>query len=192
MDQSGGAMAKLLGLLLVLALAASTALYVYGRHQRPLAIDELTAAAANRGSDTTTVTLGADGQLRFATILRNDGRLPVTIEGVAAPTGKPAPLLVTSFGLGDGSDATEAAGFTPVALDPGTGIGVVVVFGVNPAYPCDRLGADAGATMPLPAIGIRFSSYGVTSTQELNPDGAPAVDGVTRAACEGTASTEAA
>jgi hypothetical protein len=46
--------------------------------------------------------------------------------------------------------------------------------------------------MPLPAIGIRFSSYGVTSTQELNPDGAPAVDGVTRAACEGTASTEAA
>jgi hypothetical protein len=118
MSQSGGAIAKLLGLLLVLALAASTALYLYGRHQQPLAIGELTAAAANSGADTATVTLDADRQLRFATILRNDGRLPVTIEGAAAPTGKPAPLVVTSLGLGDGSDATEAAGFTPIALDP--------------------------------------------------------------------------
>jgi hypothetical protein len=187
MNQSGGAVAKLLGFLLVLALMASAALYLYGRHQQPLAIGDLTAAAANVGSKPATVVPDADGLLLFATIVRDAGRLPVTLEGVATSSGDPEPLVVTSIGLGDGSDPTAAAAFAPVDLDPGSGVGMVVVFGVNPAYPCQRLGSDPAATIPLPAIAIRFSSYGVTSTQALTPADAPAVAGITRAVCEAAA-----
>ena len=177
-------MAKLLGLLVVVALLASTALYLYGRQQQPLALGALTAGAENGGPGASAVVLDADGLLRFATIVRNTGRLPVTLEGVAASSGKPELLVVTSIGLGDGSDPTSAAVFAPVDLDPGSGVGLVVVFGVNAAYPCDRLGTDPAAALPLPAIAIRFSSYGVTGTQALTADDAPVVSGITRASCK--------
>ena len=185
--QSGGAVAKVLGLLLVLALLASAALYVYGSRQQPLAIGDLTAAKANVGRDGSSVTLDDNGSVAFATIVRNDGRLPVTLEGVAAPTGKPEPLLVTSIGLGDGSDASAAAVFTPSSLDPGTGIGIVLVIGANPAYPCERLSADPNVATPLPPIALRFSSYGVTGTQTLPITDAPDVVGLTRRVCSAAA-----
>lgn len=183
MNQSGGATAKLLGLLLVVAVVASAALYLYARHQQPLALGDISVHSANDGPVDSTVVLDADGQLRVATIVRNTGRLPVTLEGVAAPSGKAEPLIVTSIGLGDGSDPTAAVTFAPVGLDPGTGVGIVVVVGVNPAYPCARLGQRPQETLPLPAIAMRFSSYGVTTTQTLAPEDAPAVTGVTRASC---------
>lgn len=184
MNQSGGAVAKLLGLLLVIALAASAALYLYGRHQQPLALGDLTVAATNEGAEPGTIVPDAAGRVRVATIVRNAGRLPVTLEGVAAPDGKPEPLIVTSVGLGDGADPTAAAVFTPIDLDPGSGVGIVVVYEVDPSYPCEQLGRDPSATLPLPALAMRFSSYGVTSTQELVATDAPAVAGLTRAACE--------
>jgi len=173
---------------MVVAVLASAALYMYGRHQQPLALGDLTAAPTNAGPRGGTVVLDADGQLRFATILRNAGRLPVTLEGVLVPDGKPTPLVVTSMALGDGSDPTAAAVFTPVDLNPGSGVGVVVTFGLNPAYPCARLGSRQAATVALPALAVRFSSYGVTTTQALAPADAPVVAGVTRASCEAAGS----
>jgi hypothetical protein len=183
MGQSGGATAKLLGLLLVVALLASAALYAYGANQQPLALGALTAGAKNLGRDTTAVTLDRDGALRFAAIVRNAGRLPITLEGVATPTGKPQPLIVASIGLGDGADPAAAAVFTPVALDPGTGIGIVIEFAMNPFYPCDRLGNDPSQALPLPPMPLRFSSYGITGTQMLESADAPVVVGLTRKVC---------
>jgi len=182
-------MAKVLGLLVIVAVIASAALYMYGRHQQPLALGDLIVAPTNDGPRGGAVVLDADGQLQYATIVRNTGRLPVTLEGVAVPDGKPTPLIVTSMGLGDGSDPTAAAVFAPVDLNPGSGVGVVVTLGVNPAYPCARLGDRPAATLVLPSLAVRFSSYGVTSTQALAADNAPVVTGLTRASCEAATTT---
>jgi len=181
-QQSGGAIAKLLVFLLLLAVVLSAALYAYGRRQQPLAIGRLTPAPANVAG-ARTVHLDRDGLLRVATIVRNDGRLPVTIEGVAASAATTDPLMVTSLGLGDGADASAAAGFAPVALDPGEGVGIVITFGMNPDFPCDRLAGDPG-TEPLPPVPVRFSSYGVNGTQTLLADHPPGVTGLTRSICQ--------
>jgi hypothetical protein len=181
MNQSGGAIGKLLVVLLLVVIAASAALYAYGSRQQPLEVDALTPAPPNAGTDASTVTLDHDGQLRFATIVRNTGRLPITLEGIAAPQGKAEPLAVTSIGLGDGSNATSSAVFAPVHLDPGSGIGIVLTIAANPGYACDRL--RVSATTPLPPIALRFSSYGVTGTQTLAVPDAPAVAGITRHVC---------
>jgi hypothetical protein len=183
MNQSGGAVAKLLVVLVLVVVAASAALYAYGTRQQPLSVGALAPAPANVGADASTVALDHDGQLRFATIVRNTGRLPVTLEGIAAPAGKATALIVTSIGLGDGADATTSAAFAPVHLDPGSGIGIVLVLGANPAYPCERLGG--ATTTPLPPIALRFSSYGVTGTQTLDVADAPVVAGLTRPVCAG-------
>ena len=182
MQQSGGAIAKLLVFLLLLAVVVSAALYAYGRGQQPLAIGELTPAPAN-AAGARSVQLDPDGLLRVATIVRNDGRLPLTIEGVAVSAAKTDPLVVTSLGLGDGTDASAVAGFAPVSLGPDVGAGIVITFGVNPDFPCERLAADDGAE-PLPPVVLRFSSYGVNGTQTLVADHPPAVTGLTRSVCE--------
>jgi hypothetical protein len=114
--------------------------------------------------------------------VRNDGRLPVTIEGVAASAAKTDPLMVTSLGLGDGTDASAAAEFAPVSLGPDVGAGIVITFRVNPDFPCERLAADEGTE--LPPVVLRFSSYGVNGTQTLVADHTPAVTRLTRSVCE--------
>ena len=76
-----------------------------------------------------------------------------------------------------------------VVLNPGSGVGIVVTLGVNPAYPCARLGDRPAATLVLPSLAVRFSSYGVTSTQALAADNAPVVTGLTRASCEAATTT---
>jgi hypothetical protein len=179
--QSGGAIAKLLVFLLMIVVLASAGLYVYGSRQQPLSIGALTPAPANAAGHGS-VQLDGDGLVRVATVLHNIGRLPVTIEGVAASSTASDPLIVTSLGLGDGTDATAAATFAPAALDPGSGVGIVVTLGVNPDFPCDHLRADTRA-LPLPPIPVRFSSYGVGGTQAVVPDQPPIVIGLTPAAC---------
>jgi hypothetical protein len=180
--QSGGAIAKVLVFLLLAALVVSVGLYAYGNVQQPLTMDALTPAPANAGPGRT-VQLDGDGELRVATVVRNDGRLPVTIEGVDPSGATTDPLVVTSLELGDGADPSAAAVFSPVSLDRGAGVGVVLTFGVNPDFPCDRLTGDAGA-QPLPPVTLRFSSYGVDGTQMIVADHPPSVTGLTRSVCE--------
>jgi hypothetical protein len=181
MRESGGALAKLLVTLVVIAVLVSAALYVYGTRQRPLELGRAVPARANAASGSS-VTLDADGTLRVATVVRNDGRLPVTLEGLGdQPRG---PLVATSLGLGDGHDPRSAAAFAPMALDPGTGVGIVLVFAPDPGA-CARLGDDATVAMPFPAVVLRFSSYGVTATDTVRPEDAPAVVGMTTDVCRG-------
>jgi hypothetical protein len=181
MRESGGAVAKLLVALVMIAVLASAALYVYGTRQRPLELGNAVPAPANAGSGSS-VRLDPDGTLRVATIVRNDGRLPVTLQGLGdQPSG---PLVATSLGLGDGHDPTSAAAFAPMALDPGTGVGIVLVFAPDPGE-CARLGDDPSTAMPFPAVALRFSSYGVAATDTVRPEDAPAVVGMTSDVCRG-------
>ncbi len=87
----GGALTKVLATLLVLALLASAALFVYTRSQNPLALGVdafvgYNAALADHGTPTDPlVTLEPNGQIYVATTVRNDGTLPVTITAGRAP-----------------------------------------------------------------------------------------------------------
>jgi hypothetical protein len=183
MRESGGALAKLLVSLLLIGVVASAVLYVYATRQRPLRLGKAVPAPAN-ASDDSSVTIDADGTLRVATVVRNDGRLPVTLEGLGdQPAG---PLVATSLGLGDGHDATSAAAFTPTALTPGTGLGIVVVFTLDDTA-CAGLDDEPTAAIAFPAVALRFSSYGVAATDTVRPEDAPAVIGVTRDVCTGAA-----
>jgi hypothetical protein len=185
MRESGGALAKLLVALVVILVAASAALYVYGTRQRPLEFGRFAPAPGNEGADPSSVVLAADGTLSVATIVHNAGRLPVTLEGLGDQTAD-GPLVVTSLSLGDGHDATAPAAFSPVELDPGNGIGIVVVFMANETA-CHRLGNDPTAALPLPTVALPFSSYGVAATEEVTANDPPVVVGMTADACAGAA-----
>jgi len=120
-DERGGAVAKLLGILLVLVVCASTDAYV-----------------------------------------------PVSLE------------------LGDGKTPKPANGaFDPPSLDPGTGIGVVVTYAINPNLECGHFGDAPSDPTPFPSLPVRLSSYGVDTTQTIALDqGAPTVSGITKNTCE--------
>ena len=90
-DQRGGALTKFLATLLVLALLASAALFVYTRSQDPLALGVdatvgYNTVLADHGTTTDPVVkLEPNGQIYVATTVRNDGTLPVTITGLGTP-----------------------------------------------------------------------------------------------------------
>jgi hypothetical protein len=185
-DERGGVIAKLLGILLVLAVGASAAVYVYGKHQQPLSADGVHVATSDGERQPATVGLARNRRIYVATIMRNDGRLPVTIDGLAAELAPATqPYVPVAIELGDGRSPRETSGaFVPPALGPGTGVGVVVVYAVNPGLDCGRYGGAPSDPVPFPPVPVRLSSYGVDTTQSV-PLGssAPTVDGITRATC---------
>lgn len=186
-DERGGVVAKLLVLLVVLAVLAGGALYLYGIGQQPLAFDGTHVATGDHQRNPTTVAVAQGATISIATVLRNVGRLPVTLEGlVEDPPNKEDPFVPIGLGLGDGTTPTASAtGFAPPALDPSSGIGVVITYGVNPNLSCTRFTDKPGDASSLPPVDLRFSSYGVESTQAVALDkGAPTVEGLTRAHCE--------
>src|SRR5439155_24843957 len=87
-DREGGALTKVLATLLVLALLASAALFVYTRSQDPLALGVdasvgYNGALADHGTPTDPlVKLEPNGQIYVATTVRNERSLPVTITGL--------------------------------------------------------------------------------------------------------------
>ena len=183
-SQEGGVLAKTLVLLVVVALIGAGALYVYGKRQQPLSADAATVHATDTGKGT--IVLAPDGRIYVATIVHNDGTFPVTLQGLAdLPATHDQPYVATSVGLGDGKSANpaSAASFTAVALKPGAGVGIFVVYEPNVDLDCARSTDTAGAPTPFPAIPLRFTTYGVESTQTLAVPGAPDVAGFTRAQC---------
>jgi len=186
-DERGGAVAKLLAILLVLAICASAALYVYGKRQHPLSVDDAHVATSDGQRDPATVGVAPGRAIYVATIVHNDGRLPVTLDGLAdaatAPTDAYVPI---SIELGDGKTATPTAGaFVPPSLDPGTGIGVVVTYAINPNLACGRFDSTPSEPAPFPPLPLQLSSYGVDTTQTIPlAHGVPTVSGITRTSCE--------
>src|SRR5439155_892396 len=82
-DRGGGALTKVLATLLVLALLASAALFVYTRSQDPLAVGVdasvgYNAVLADHGTlSDPLVKLEPNGQIYLATTVRNEGSLPI-------------------------------------------------------------------------------------------------------------------
>jgi hypothetical protein len=189
-DETGGVVAKFFAFVVVLAVLAAGALYTYGKHQQPLAFDGVHAMSGDGEHDPQAVAFAEGATISIATVVRNVGRVPVTLEGLALdPPDRNDALVPISLGLGDGRSPTlSATTFAPPELEPASGIGVVVTYGVNPNLSCSQLPAvDADET--LPPVELRFSSYGVESTQ-LVPldDGAPTIHGLTRNRCQAVVS----
>ena len=184
-SESGGVLAKTLVLLLLVALLGAGGMYVYGKRQQPLTVGDATVHATDVGKGG--VVLAPDGSVYVATIVRNDGTFPITLLGLdGTPASHDQPYVATSIGLGDGKTAnpSSAASFTSVTLKPGAGVGIFVVFAPNPGLVCARSTDAPGPATPFPPIPLRFSTYGVESSQQIEVPGAPEVEGFTRAQCE--------
>jgi hypothetical protein len=187
--EDGGLVAKLAVLILVIVLILSIGVYVYGKRQQPLALDGVHVGATGGGGTAARVVVARDARVYVATLVRNDGSLPVTLEGLAeVTTTRDQPFRAIEISLGDGKTAAPeaAAGFTPVKLDPGESVGVIMVFAVNPAFACTGFtDTPDTAGMVFPPLPLRFSSYGVDNTELVQlGKGAPAIHGLTQAQCE--------
>lgn len=184
-DQHGGVLAKTLALLLIVMLLGAGAMYVYGKRQQPLSVDSATLHATDTA--TGTLLLAPDGRVYVATIVHNDGVFPVTLLGLdETPAPHDQPYAASSIGLGDGKTANPAAAaaFTSVALKPGAGVGIFVVYEPNPGLTCANATNSPSRATPFGPIPLRFSTYGVESTQAIEIPDAPEVAGFTRAQCE--------
>jgi hypothetical protein len=188
--EDGGVLAKTLVLLVIVLLLGAGAMYVYGKRQQPLSAQDGTLSATDTGKGT--IVLAPDGRVYVATIVHNDGTFPITLQGLDdAPAPHDQPYVATSFGLGDGktADPASAASFTSVALKPGAGVGIFVVFEPNPDLVCSRSTNTPGQATAFPPIPLRFSTYGVEATQSIEVPRAPEVKGFTRAECEAAVGT---
>jgi len=185
-DERGGVVAKFLGIVLVVGICATAGLYIYGRRQQPLSAEGVHVATSDGGPQRGTIELAPGRSVYVATVVRNDGPLPVTLEGLAPAAGAPTDAYVpVAIELGDGKTPQPASGaFTPPSLDPHTGIGVVVTYTVNPNVACGRFGDAPSEPAPLPSVPIKLSTYGVDTTQALALPGPPMVGGITKASCE--------
>jgi hypothetical protein len=182
----GGVMTKLLGILLVLGICATAALYIYGKRQQPLSAEGAHVATSDGGRRPAAIGIAPGRSVYVATIVRNDGPLPVTIDGLApAPSAPTDAYVPVSIELGDGKrPQPTSVAFAPPSLDPHTGIGVVITYALNPDLACARFGDAPSDPAPLPPMPLRLSSYGVDTTQSLTLPGPPTVSGITRASCE--------
>jgi hypothetical protein len=184
-SEDGGVLAKTLALLVIVLLIGAGAMYVYGKRQQPLSAGDATLHVTDTGKGT--VVLAPDGRIYVATIVHNDGTFPVTLQGLDdTPAPHDQPYVATSIGLGDGKTANpaSAASFTSVALKPGAGVGIFVVFVPNVGLACARYTDTRSRLTAFPPIPLRFSTYGVESTQSIEVPDAPEVEGFTRAQCE--------
>jgi hypothetical protein len=184
--ERGGVVTKFLAILLVLGIIATAALYIYGKRQQPLSAGGAHVATGDGGKRPASIGIAPGRSVYVATIVRNDGPLPVTIEGLAPAAGSPTDVyLPVSIALGDGKRPQATGGaFVPPSLAPNTGVGVVITYALNPDLACARFNDAPSDPAPLPPTPFRLSSYGVDTTQSLLLPGPPMVAGVTRASCE--------
>ena len=183
--ERGGVVTKLLGILLVLGICATAALYIYGKRQQPLSAEGVHVATSDGGHQPSTIGIAPGRSVYIATIVRNDGPLAVTIDGLA-PAAAPTDVYVpVSIELGDGKRPQPTTGaFVPPSLDPHTGVGVMITYTLNPDLACARFNDTPSDPAPLPPMPLRLSTYGVDTTQSLPLPGTPTVAGVTRTSCE--------
>ncbi|TMK36817.1 MAG: hypothetical protein E6G58_04670 [Actinobacteria bacterium] len=178
-DREGGALTKVLATLLVLALLASAALFVYTRSQDPLALGVdasvgYNAVLADHGTPSDPlVKLEPNGQIYLATTVRNEGSLPITITGLGQPPAdEQTPYVPVELHLGDGKTADPAgstSGFEPTRLNPGTGIGVLVVFAANSKLICSVFtDTSEGSGTEIRSFTLKYTTYGIPDSQTLD------------------------
>lgn len=193
--ETGGIVTKLLVGLFVLAVVGSVVAYLFLRNDTPLALAPDASVGVNRAlqedglTEDGSVTMVRGGEVYVATFVRNDGRFPVTLEGLGELGEIDAvPYIPVELRLGDGStaDPEGTAVFSPQTLDPGEGIGVLVTYAPNPVLKCQILPEEAvGKGTEIDAFPVAARVYGVTFTQDLQAsDPFARVAPVTQDECE--------
>jgi hypothetical protein len=187
----GGVLAKALAWLVLLAVLASVALYLFVRTTSPLSANDPHAALTGARGGVDDVRLDPDGRIVVALTVSNGGRLPVTLTGLGVDAARADdPYVATELLLGDGRtpNADLAAPFEEIALEPGQGVGLVVVFTPNPDLRCGRFPEEIGTEIvrtPIDSVALASRTYGVGAEQVLTTSAPFATVGpVTRAECE--------
>ncbi len=175
-NQSGGIATKLLVGVFAVAIVASIGAYLFLRNDTPLALSPEATLGVNRAIEDAGVTedgvvLTRGGEVYVATFVRNDGRFPVTLQKLGDLGEIDAvPYIPSELRLGDGStpDPDGTAVFSPQTLDPGEGIGVLVIYTPNPDLRCQVLPEEAvGRGTTIAGFPLEGTVYGVTFTQDL-------------------------
>jgi hypothetical protein len=194
-NQAGGVITKLLVGLFALAVLGSVAMYFVVRSDEPLGLSSDVTVDVNRAvrraepPEDVTATLVRGGEIYVATFVRNDGRFPVTFDGLGE-LGEidDVPYIPIKLMLGNGADADPSAGaeFTPTTLDPGEGVGVLVIFAPNPDLLCQLLPDEAaGRGWRLDGFPVKGTVYGVSITQQVGTsDPLARIAPASRADCE--------
>jgi hypothetical protein len=173
--EDGGALAKILVALVVLVILVAGGIVAYVQSTEAIRTGSYTvggneATGAGTG-DPPTFRLARGGEIYVATTLVNDGRFPIRIEGIGDPgdVGQ-EPYIPRELRLGDGSTASLDGTllFRPVRLSPGAGVGVVIVFGVNPDLVC-KLFPDtrADTETSYDTAPVRYSTLLVGKTDHV-------------------------
>jgi hypothetical protein len=179
-EHDGGAVAKLVGTILVLLLLVSGGLFIYTRTQDPLSVSDDAAVGFNDAlADHATsdqgvpvVRLEPNGQIYLATTITNDGSLPITITGLGKPSDEEqTPYIPVGLYRGDGksTDPETAATFTSTKLSPHVGMGILVEYAENPKLICSLFTETSeGITTEISSFSLKYTTYGIPDTQTLD------------------------
>jgi hypothetical protein len=184
--EDGGVVLRVILWVALLAVLAGGVLFVYVRLQEPLALDAATVRTVGTGDDPEAPRLRQGARIFVAAFLRNEGRMPVTVQGLAEQDDPSAPFIPTAIALGDGSSTTAgaAAPFTPITVDPGEGVGILMTFEVNPDLDCSLYSKDAGEAWPLRRVALKATAYLMPFDQTVTAEVPFArIEGPTREQC---------
>ncbi len=178
-DERGGVLLKVLLTAMLLVIGASIAFYWYAARQAPFTLGHvevgwngvLDATVVEEAGEPPTVTFESGGRVDVATFIENTGRFPITLEGLGRTQGRTSALYIPVAMFpsdGDSTDPALASPAAPISLDPGQAAGVLIVFAPNPDLACGSLPApDASSGQSLASFPVRFTTYGVPTTQQV-------------------------
>jgi hypothetical protein len=180
-EQRGGVLLKIVLIALIGLVGASIAFYWYVGRQRPLEIgrvgvgwnDVLEPDASHPPGDPPVVVFESGGRIYAATFVKNTGSFPVTLDGLAQPEGRSTQMYVPVAMLrsdGDSTDPELASPAEPVALDPGHGAGVLVVYAPNPDLACENLPGSGSGGQAIASFPVRFTTYGIPTTASVTAE----------------------
>jgi hypothetical protein len=173
--ETGGALAKVAVSLLILAIVIAGGAVTYVESTDAIRTGSYTVggnAATGEGTgDPPVFRLARGGEIYVATTLVNDARFPIRIEGIGDPgdVGQ-EPYIPREIRLGDGSTASldGTSLFRSVRLTSGSGVGVVIVFGVNPDLVCKLFPDQRSDTQTAyETAPVRYSSLLVGKTDDV-------------------------
>jgi hypothetical protein len=196
--ENGGALAKVLVALLVVVIMAASGIVAYVKSTDAIRAGSYTIGS-NAGSgpgagDPPVFRLGRGGEIYVATTLVNGGRFPIRIEGVgdSGDVGQES-YIPREIRLGDGTTASleGTSLFRPVHLAAGSGVGVVIVFGVNPELVCKLFPDERADTQTVyDTAPIEYSTLNVSKTDDVGFGSELfAVEQPTRSECEAATGT---
>jgi hypothetical protein len=173
--EDGRALTKVLVFLLILVIVGVSGVVAYVESTNAIRSGSYTvggnAATGTGTGDPPAFRLARGGEIYVATTLVNDGRVPIRIEGIGDPgdVGQ-EPYIPQEIRLGDGATASleGTSLFRPVRLSPGSGVGVVIVFGVNPDLVCKLFPDERDDTeTAYETAPVKYSSLLVGKTDDV-------------------------